>query len=98
MPRLSAYFALIALATSSAFAEATPYTVELIAKRATASTQGRRALSKRATNVPLADYYSGTDLQWYGNISVGTPAQTISVVFDTGSDLLEFPGKPWCFC
>ncbi|KAH9948575.1 acid protease [Amylocystis lapponica] len=58
-----------------------------------ASNLRRRALS--ATNVPSVDWFSGTDLQWYANISVGTPPQSISVLFDTGSDTLEF-ASTWC--
>ncbi|KZT73386.1 acid protease [Daedalea quercina L-15889] len=51
------------------------------------------SLRKRAgtsANIALDDYYNGTDLQWYGNIQVGTPPQDVSVIFDTGSSSLEF--------
>ncbi|KAL4255013.1 peptidase A1 family protein [Abortiporus biennis] len=50
----------------------------------------RRTLSP--SNVPLANYFNGTDLQWFGNLTVGTPPQTFTVVFDTGSSTLEVPG------
>ncbi|CAE6475726.1 unnamed protein product [Rhizoctonia solani] len=42
-----------------------------------------RALPK--TTVPLENYFNGTDLQWHGEVQVGTPPQIFSVVFDTGS-------------
>ncbi|KAF8322233.1 acid protease, partial [Clavulina sp. PMI_390] len=35
-------------------------------------------------SVGLSDYYSGTDLQWYGSFQAGTPAQSFQVVYDTG--------------
>ncbi|KAF8060851.1 aspartic peptidase domain-containing protein [Lyophyllum atratum] len=49
--------------------------------------------SPKASNVPLLNYFHGTDLQWYGEVQVGTPPQTFTVVFDTGSDTFEIPGK-----
>ncbi|CDO70556.1 hypothetical protein BN946_scf184579.g12 [Trametes cinnabarina] len=49
-----------------------------------------RSKAVKAIGVHLDDYFLGTDLQWWGNISVGTPPQTVSVAFDTGSQTLEF--------
>ncbi|TBU33806.1 acid protease [Dichomitus squalens] len=56
----------------------------------------RRALS--AIGVHLDDFFRGTDLQWFGNISVGTPPQPVSVVFDTGSQTLEFASTDCSSC
>jgi hypothetical protein len=95
MARLSVALICAALAVASAAVEVKHYTVDLVGRKADPVTQARRAVAKRAATIPLANYYGGTDLQWYGNISVGTPPQTISVVFDTGSYTLEFPGE---FC
>ncbi|KAG8707791.1 hypothetical protein FRC08_000283 [Ceratobasidium sp. 394] len=47
---------------------------------------------------PLHDYYRGTDLQWYGSIQAGTPAQNFTVVFDTGSFSGEIPSTSCSSC
>ncbi|QRV85217.1 aspartyl protease [Ceratobasidium sp. AG-Ba] len=49
--------------------------------------------SRAATPVSsaLTNYYSGTDLQWYGTFQAGTPPQSFKVIFDTGSPWFIIP-------
>jgi len=75
---------------------AQPVTVTLSSRKVEPGSIRRRALS--SSNVPLQDYFNGTDLQWFGPISVGTPAQNFTVVFDTGSFSLEIPGTSCSTC
>jgi len=75
---------------------ADPVTISLSSRKVKPGSVRRRSLSP--SNVPLQDYFNGTDLQWFGPIQVGTPPQDFTVVFDTGSFSLEIPGTSCTTC
>ncbi|PYI01221.1 acid protease [Aspergillus sclerotiicarbonarius CBS 121057] len=73
---------------------ASPPTIKLeshVGRRVRSSPQGRE-------NVSLRDWIANTDLQWYSTIQVGTPPQSLMVMYDTGSTELVLPSKDCIDC
>ncbi|KAB5593458.1 hypothetical protein CTheo_3092 [Ceratobasidium theobromae] len=59
----------------SVLASPTPVQINLSSRRELKRFSSRASKNLPKTNVPLKNYYDGTDLQWYGEIQVGTPGQ-----------------------
>ncbi|KAN0113674.1 acid protease [Russula decolorans] len=51
-----------------------------------------------AATIPLTNYTTTNYTMWYFNISVGTPATTFTVDFDTGSAAMFLRGPPCLTC
>lgn len=58
----------------------------------------KRAAAASGSTIPLSDWTGTVDLQWYGTISVGTPPQNLTVLFDTGSSTLLLPSAKCIGC
>ncbi|AEO67934.1 uncharacterized protein THITE_2023945, partial [Thermothielavioides terrestris NRRL 8126] len=59
----------------------------------------KRAGPARPVNIDLSVWRPGkTDLQWSGDVFVGTPPQKFNLIFDTGSPFLLIPAKNCTTC
>ncbi|KAK8045840.1 aspartic peptidase domain-containing protein [Apiospora saccharicola] len=97
--------AIFAIATSIlamlGLVAATPLTLPLKLKEPASHARLPRHQAGAASsshNIGLKDYFNRTDNQWYSDISVGTPPQTLSVLWDTGSPYLLLPQSNCTSC
>ncbi|KAI2638133.1 acid protease [Xylaria nigripes] len=49
-------------------------------------------------NTPLGKWFGGSDYQWYSNISIGTPPQNLTVLWNTGFSDLVIPRNNCTTC
>jgi len=82
--------ALAAVAAVSAGIHKTPLIKYRTNLNASALEQKYGAMLQQTGTIVINDYM---DAQYYGEVSVGTPAQTMNVIYDTGSSNLWVPNK-----
>ncbi|KAG8157249.1 hypothetical protein KVR01_012957 [Diaporthe batatas] len=57
-----------------------------------------RAPDTAGVDVPVTDWFSRTDNQWYTTFSIGTPPQELTALLDTGTNLLFLPRSNCTTC
>ncbi|KAK4178553.1 aspartic peptidase domain-containing protein [Triangularia setosa] len=61
--------------------------------------EAQQQIGSSGVNIPLEVWRKGgTDLQWAGEITVGTPPRSFKVIFDTGSPYLLLPQNNCTTC